>query len=509
LHYAVDGEKTPIKPFDSSSSEDEGEDDDEDSSESENEDAFAVIVAKEKKKKRVVVKSWSVQKQTGTSESPEPKTVPGEKVVAESPFYDSDSDEEGIPVPGITAAQQHNATAKKSEPKVAHHHPSPLSSRMDPQQNRKLNPSDFRKPPKVATGENVNNMGLDQKQGNFPLKVVEAAGSVDVSFLDQTRDQDTITTYESYGPQPMARERYTISPSQELLRQKHRVVGFTTQEDGSASPALADSLTETTLTRLEPKETATAPPENMLTGFLMNACGFGRKKQMAEQSPAMKATPSSQLAPRLQFPEETPRISNEARLMQQSSTELFSQHSRFFENQQPLDPDALKQTVDSASEELPGDPTGMVPPSGEASTVQHQSNSGTFETSTIQTRPRLESDSESVDENGIFDRYSVQSAGLQRDKPPLGPGTEASSISSNEGTRQLSFVERIVAFGHEIAVLSPTSRAEFESRVAQMSPKSKEVLQQSIQAAEREENGCSSDSSGYLAEEEKKERARS
>ena len=237
------------------------------------------------------------------------KPVPAKKAPIKNPFYDSDSDdEEGIPSPALTEPPAKAQLEPLPEPRktIAHkkttrRDPSPLSERKDTQLN--LNQQETSKgaepPTKDIAKVEKEAPDPDQSFRYFPLNEVDADGSMDVSYLDQTRDnQDTSSTHDSFGPQ-LEMDRYAVTPSQQLLKQNIRSVSFVTQDDGRDSPALADSLTETTLSRHERKESASTG--GIVSGFLMNACGFRSPKKPVEQSPLVLARSNSAGTSALEF----------------------------------------------------------------------------------------------------------------------------------------------------------------------------------------------------------------
>jgi hypothetical protein len=106
---------------------------------------------------------------------------------------------------------------------------------------------------------------LDQSLRHFPMRIVEATeGTIVVSALDLNVDdaEETITTRESFDE---IIDRYAVSPSLELLRQKTRTVGFVAP-DGRNSPALADSISDidTTIVNTERNDAAVSTSVGLL-----------------------------------------------------------------------------------------------------------------------------------------------------------------------------------------------------------------------------------------------------
>jgi hypothetical protein len=373
-------------------------------------------------------------------------------------------------------------------------------------------------PREIDMDDDIYVSDLDQSLRNFPVKQINAVAIDNISGLDPslTHDgQDTITTRESLSKDAPVVDRfeYEVTKSKSSLKQRQSEVIPGT--DGHITKNLADSLTDTfsLMQQGTHEETifmegmfspeaifspcaSSFPCADMLKHVYTEERTFSPKRitfyptDAIDDQPTNTSKPVVASYPRASMsnylPDETPRISNEAKMLQdadgfKSSTNSFAAGASSKSSHKPTK-QKIKRTAraprnahidkqkhffsdnDSDSEWLPA----QVDHSLDRRFVNEQDQANS---------PNNITAAESDDFDNQIDRYeTIEEHSVKVQEKRLCTINEQSIIGS-------SLLARLLAFGHEAADLSPASKKDFESKLNVLSPSSRELLKKSMQTA--------------------------
>lgn len=350
---------------------------------------------------------------------------------------------------------------------------------------------------------------LDQSLRHFPLHLVEAYDrTVDMSGLDHTRDaQETISTRDSLEE---VIDRYTVSPSQELLRLRTRGVNFFS--DGKTSPALADSITESENTNMGPQE------RKDKTSGLFYGCdhtlfgqaligGFERRKPKAEETIKTVEVQPNIRPQRFENIDEIsfvrnidPDAASERKVITAETveTKLLPLPERFRNEKTPR--------ISNEASRAPDAEGALIDGSSASKSSTHDTAIQDSVVSKLDKSTERHFFTEGV--NSFEHDGRVGSLDLQENKPDLHQSVDGESgvpgnldqeydryyvheklhgVTSNPSDLEASsFFESLLNFGQDAVGLSPGSKLDMQRQLQSMSPNSKAMMEKSIKKAEIE-----------------------
>ena len=351
---------------------------------------------------------------------------------------------------------------------------------------------------------------LDQSLRNFPMKQVDIGGSVDVSALDQTRheyirDEASITTYESLGGKNDRFASIVVAP---ILNEQSKSV--TVDAYQQCSTALADSITEWSTTQVESHEILEESAIAMSTSTAKcsqtaNPCDFpsfgqGVMQQLGISSEydgrkllnnsTLDIKFSKRSNAKLSLPDETPRISNEAKKFPDpagtaAKRNISSIRSKAMSQISEQNQVKLKSKHDESSNLKHSSRTKHFFSDDEFETNFHSAQSTSIDIE-VGNDPTLSAMlsidmAKSDDFDPSIDRYETLDGTPQsKYSSPLND----KKVDSFNDKHRLNLMQRLMAFGQDVIGLSPSSKERIDNGLKSLSPNSKEILEGSIKNAE-------------------------